>query len=175
MSVNNIIKKPNKKVKAAFGLAIAEMVVDELKSDEEGYLIAKEALKLSWEWIEKENVSGDTLAEYVDSPTEKDLGIREEYYDDNQNMISALVVLTLAIGLVARFAYELEGNRNRPTPIWETNEESLHDIVEFASNTKLYDENKVGQISEFLINNYEDTEQKIDRDVILNIAYSPKN
>jgi hypothetical protein len=35
MQINNIIQK-NKKVKAAFGLTIAEMVVDELKSDQEG-------------------------------------------------------------------------------------------------------------------------------------------
>lgn len=152
-------EKQDKKVKAAFGLAIAEMVVDELKSDEEGYLIAKEALSLSWDWIEKEDVSGETLAEYVDSPTEKDLGIREEYYDNNQNMISALVVLTLAIGLVARFAYDSEGNRSRPTPIWETNEESLHDIIKFASNTKSYDEYRVDQIRD-LMKNYKNMEQK---------------
>jgi hypothetical protein len=153
MSINDIIEKTSNKVKAAFGLTIAEMVVDDLKSDKEGYLIAKEAIQLCWNWIEKENISGDTLAEYVDSPTEKDLGIREEYYGDNQNMISALVVLTLAIGLVARFAYDLEGNRNRPTPIWETTEESLHEIVEFASKTTLYNEEKVNQIMELLIKN----------------------
>lgn len=160
MSVNEIIKT-SKKVKAAFALAIAEIVVDELKSDEEGYLIAKEGMQLSWSWIENENISGDTLAEYIDSPTETDLGIREEYYGDNQNMISALVVLTLAIGLVARFAYELEGNRNMSTPIWETTEESLHDIVEFASNTTLYDERKVEKIIECLTNNHDNEGQQL--------------
>jgi hypothetical protein len=153
MQINNIIQK-NKKVKAAFGLTIAEMVVDELKSDQEGYMLAQEALNLSWDWIEKENISGDTLAEYVDSPTDKDLGIREGYYGDKENMISALVVVTLAIGLVAHFAYDLEGNRNRPTPVWEITEESLYDIVEFASKTTLYDEKRLNRVLDFLSNDH---------------------
>jgi hypothetical protein len=171
MSVNKILNNPSKKVKAAFGLAIAEMVLDELKSDEEGYLIAKEALELSWQWIEKENVSGSTLAEYVDSPTEKDLGIREEFYDDNKVMISALVVLTIAIGLVARFAYELSGDRKMPTPIWETNEKSLYDLIDFASKTNLYNQEKVNRIIDFLISNHDTiNQQKIDKNAILSFV-----
>ena len=171
MSVNKILNNPSQKVKAAFSLAIAEMVLDELKSDEEGYLIAKEALELSWQWIEKENVSGSTLAEYVDSPTEKDLGIREEFYDDNKVMISALVVLTIAIGLVARFAYELSGDRKMPTPIWETNEKSLYDLIDFASKTNLYNQEKVNRIIDFLISNHDTiNQQKIDKNAILSFV-----
>ncbi|MBR8828185.1 MAG: hypothetical protein DSM107014_09865 [Gomphosphaeria aponina SAG 52.96 = DSM 107014] len=168
MSVNDLVKHKNDKIKAIFGLTIAEMVVDDLKSDQPGYLLAKEALQLSWEWIEKENVSGDTLSEYVDSDTEKNLGIRELYYDDD-NMVSAIIVVTLAIGLVAHYAYESENNNSRPTPIWEIDEESLYDIVKFASNTTFYNTEKADQIIEFLIKN----ENKLTSEKIL--ALQSKN
>ena len=129
------------------------------------------SLKQMREWIEKENVSGSTLAEYVDSPTEKDLGIREEFYDDNKVMISALVVLTIAIGLVARFAYELSGDRKMPTPIWETNEKSLDDLIDFASKTNLYNQEKVNRIIDFLISNHDTiNQQKIDKNAILSFV-----
>ena len=99
------------------------------------------------------------------------MGIREEYYDDNKVMISALVVLTIAIGLVARFAYELSGDRKMSTPIWETNEKSLYDLVDFASKTNLYNQEKVNRIIDFLISNHDTiNQQKIDKNAILSFV-----
>lgn len=162
MGTQNIIDTHDQKLQATFALSIAEIAVEEIKSDAEGYLLAKEAFQLCWEWVIGRNIPGNVLAEYVDSPTKKDLGMREEYYGDNQNMISALVAITLAIGLVSRFAYNSQGVENMPTPIWEIDEKSLHDIVNFASNTKHFNVEKISEIYKILEENFNHEDLKVE-------------
>lgn len=156
MSTQDIIETKNKKLQAIFSLVIAEATVGEIEDDREGYSLAKNALRLCWKWVKGENISGDTLAEYVDGPTEKDLGMREGQYNGNQDMISALVAVTLTIGLVSRFAYELQGKVNMPTPIWEIDEESLYHIVQFASNAKSFNNQKINSVVNTLKNDFDD-------------------
>lgn len=135
-------------------LSIAESVLAELESDEEGFLLAQEALDVAWKWQCTGDISGDILAEYVDSPSKKDLGVRELYYEDDQAMASAVIAITLAVGYTARYAYQVEGERNIPASILEIDDESILEILTFAEETNVFDINKLLKKSDFLMEKY---------------------
>ena len=137
--INEFFKRAFVREKVCFVLCIAERVVDILQSDVKGYEIAKEALDLSWQWEEGVDVSGDKLAEFVDSSTEKDLGEREIYYDEGDIKIPALIVVTLGVGYVARYAYEMRNETDMPEPIWEITDDSISDIIDFAAKAGFSD------------------------------------
>jgi len=136
MSIDDLVKGGGV-TGAAFAVSVAMMVVGALgEKDPEGHRLAQEGLRLCRAWLAGERIRAEEIAVYVDDPDEdKDLGLREEIVGDEENLVSVLAVLTLALGMVARLAFDAEGNSNRPTAVWETRPEMLHDLVDFALRT----------------------------------------
>lgn len=151
--IERILKLPVRG-KVASILSIADYILEELKKeDQEGYAIAKEATQLAWSWVEGKKVTGDQLSIYVDSPTDKDLGVREIEYED-EGMIGAIVAITLAIGYTAKQAYRFDNVKEMSTPIWEIDDNSIADVIKNASESKFYNEEKLLSIISYLEKKY---------------------
>ena len=174
-SIKERILKLPVRGKVASVLSIADSVLEELKKeDQEGYVIAKEATQLAWSWEEGKKVTGDQLSVYVDSPTDKDLGVRELEYDD-EGMIGAIVAITLAIGYTAKQAYHFDNVKEMSTPIWEIDDNSISDVIENASESKFYSEEKLLDIISYLEKKYvadgpQDFGVLVTRDEIISLA-----
>ena len=162
------------RARVAFCLAVAESVLIGLRSNTEGYLLAQEALNAAWKWQETSGVSGDTLAEYLDSYSGNDLGDIEAFYEDNELGLSALIAVGLAVGYAAHYAYRLEGDEALPQFIEDGSEDTLIAVVNYASKTNLFDPSYVNRIVSFLLNLYKsnlnDYGTPVSRDELLNLS-----
>lgn len=142
---------------AAFVLSVAEMVIGELSSDNHGMSLAKSGIDDCWEWVEKLVISGDKLYGYVDNEDEeKDLGIRELYYQQQNNsiMIAAVITVTCSIGYVARLAYIVEGKTIFPSCIEIIDQSFIGYILENAGQTTTFNLDKACRIMNYLAHNY---------------------
>lgn len=148
--IDQIIAATPVSSRVAFALGVAETVLPSIAGDPEGSLIAREALDLAWRWEEGEPISGDALAEYIDSPTSKDLGSRELQYAD-PSMVSALIAITAAIAYAARKAYEAAGSTVMPGPIWEVTDDILKEAVNRATKINGYNTDHIRRIAEFVL------------------------
>ncbi len=142
------------RARIALVLAVAECILIELATDPEGFSLGQEALNRAWEWEETGSVAAKALAEYVDSPTAKDLGVRELYYDGNENMISAIIAITLTVGYVAMHAYQLEHAKHLPEPIEQIDEDTIEQIFEFASQTAAFNEECIIKVYNHLLKSF---------------------
>ncbi|SNS70619.1 Immunity protein Imm6 [Noviherbaspirillum humi] len=147
MTIEEIANSKDTQTKALFALSAAELVLDHLKPEDVTYRLAHEAVALAWKWMYGEKVLGDDLAIYLEDPDyEKDLGIRESDCEHDQGMLSALVVITIAIGFIARFAYEFENNNKRPAAVWETTDAFFAEIMKFIVDVPGFESHALDQI-----------------------------
>lgn len=139
------------RARVAFGLAVAESVVQELAADRAGLALAREALRRSWGWVSGAAVEGAELGRYIDSPTDKDLANLELVYTSG-GPAAALSALILAVAYAARKALEAEGAKSMSEPLAEVTEKVLGMIVDDAKATSRYSDAAVQRVSAFLHN-----------------------
>lgn len=153
VELENSFKKITIRGQVTFLLAVAEMVMKELESDNHGIFLARSGISDAWKWSSNLDVSGDELCAYVDSPDEdKDLGVRELYYQkqNNPTMIAAVITITCVIGYIARQAYILEGETSFPSTIEIIDRDFVGYIMETACQTRIFDLNKASRIMNYL-------------------------
>jgi Immunity protein Imm6 len=176
--LENLFKTITIRGQAAFLLTVAEMIVSELASDDNGISLAKNAIDDSWEWSEKLTISGDKLYSYVDNEDEeKDLGVRELYYQRQNNpvMIAAVIAITCIVGYVARLAYIIEGKTSFPVCIEIIDQDFIGYILENACETKAFNIDKAYRVMIYLVNKYpsanstEEIGSVIDKDQVASI------
>jgi Immunity protein Imm6 len=157
IELQKLFKSITMRGQAAFLLTVAEMIVSEIESDHHGMFLAKSAIDDSWEWSEALTISGDKLYGYVDNEDEeKDLGIRELYYQQQTSpiMIAAVIAITCIVGYVARLAYIVEGKTSFPVCIEIIDQDFIDCILENACKTTAFDLNKAYELMTYLSNNY---------------------
>lgn len=142
------------RARVAFGLAVAELAVQELAADPEWLALAREALQRSWGWASGASVRGADLEPYIDSVTEKDLSNRELVYPRGGPMAEALSATICAVGYACRKALDCEGAKSMSDPLWAFDEEVLEQIVDSAKATSRYSDAAVQQVSSFLQSRY---------------------
>lgn len=112
-------------------LGIGETIVEKLK-DEEGYHFCKYALKLCWEWIEKEQDVFDEMYICLDSD-EKDFTYYEEMAQDKEgekiyrNMFHILAYITKRASIINRI--------ERPQYLDYITEEFYEEFIKDIKNT----------------------------------------
>ena len=151
------------RARVAFALAVAETVAGELAADPKGLTLAREGLRLSWQWLNGQHVRAAELSQYVDGATDKNLCNRAHSYEveskfshQKESMLPTLTALVLAIAYAAREAYELEGSvSSMPSVMWEVDDQSLKGIAEFAQQAAPRDGGTaVHRVGKFLIDKY---------------------
>ncbi|MHC5595180.1 MAG: Imm6 family immunity protein [Nostoc sp.] len=180
IDLNRFVENVTVRARVAFVLVIAESILVELENDHKCFALGQEALNLAWTWEEMGDIEGRILAEYVDSPTEKDLGVCELYHEDNEAMVSAAIALTLSIGYVAMYAYRLEKAQHMPEPIAEIGEDTISQIIEFALQTNSIDESYVSRAYYFILGKYRtntpsELGESISKDKLLAILFNVGN
>jgi hypothetical protein len=142
------------RARVAFALGTAETVVGELGEDPEGLAMARESLRRSWQWVSGAKASASHVAEYIDGPEERNLGLREGYYSYKRSMTAALYATHLAVAYAASKAHDLEGLRKSEV-VCEVDEDTLADILKHAKEAPGYSELTVHRLSGFLIEKYQ--------------------
>jgi hypothetical protein len=157
INLEKLFKTITLRGQAAFLLSVGEMIVNELSADTHGISLARNAMDDCWEWAEELSVAGSKLYGYVDNEDEeKDLGVRELHYQqqDNQTMIAAVIALTCIVGYIARIAYIVEGKISFPVCIEMMDLDFINYILENACQTKIFDVDKAYIIMNYLTSNY---------------------
>jgi len=146
-TLNKFIQTVTIRARVAYVLGIAEHIISEVKSDYDGYLLAKEAIKTAWAWQNNASVSADVLNEYLMNEDEEGLLIHEQ--EASEDMVSAWVTITTAIAYVAWQAYQ-QKNEFPPGALCEVSEDIVEQVIEYASQTNVYDAYFVKKLSEYL-------------------------
>jgi hypothetical protein len=88
-------------------LAIAEHIINDLKSNIQGYLFAKEAIQSGWKWQDNFSVNAYSLNKYLMNKNEEGLLIYEQQTPDNKRY--AWMTITSTIAYVTWHAYQQKG------------------------------------------------------------------
>lgn len=145
------------RARAAFMLALAEMVTPELAEDPQGLTVAQEALHLSWKWVGGSPVRGKEIEQYVESPTDKNLQTYQRHYlKKAPSMFAAMVVTHIGVAYAGYQAYMGEGvgEEAMSQPMAEVGEYLFDDVLEYAQKTSRYDEGSVHRVARFLTDRY---------------------
>lgn len=142
------------RARAAFGLAVAQAVVQVLAADPPALALAQEALQLSWEWVNGAPVKGADIGLYMESVTEKDLSNYEVVYTKGGPMLEAVCAIVLAVAYTARKAYDAEGVKTMSDSLWAIDETTLGEMIVRAKASSRYNGDCVQQVRLFLHKRY---------------------
>jgi hypothetical protein len=136
----------------AFLLALSNKIVD-IISTSVGYEQAKEALEVCWSWVEKKNVTGDNIYEYLDNEDETGLVIQMQFEEDGRR-VNVWNCIVDAIAFTSWKAYQHDGEKHLPAPIEEVDEDLIdHFLTAFhavdSSNAQITE-----RLVNYLLENY---------------------
>jgi len=148
MNKSKFVETVTIRARVAYVLGIAELIISDIQSDYEGYLLAIEAIKTAWAWQENPSISADSLNEYLMNEDEEGLLIHEQEADEIK--VSAWITITTAIAYVAWHAYK-QKDEFPPGALCEISESLVDQVIEYASKTTAYNADFVNHLSEYLI------------------------
>ncbi|MCM1057127.1 MAG: Imm6 family immunity protein [Firmicutes bacterium] len=112
--IANDMKDCRLKSKCIFAIKLAERACLYLQESSAKALL-DEAIKDCWQWVHKEEISGEVLYDFLDNE-ENGFTLFQEMEEDEKS-VSAWDCIIDAVAYIARAAYEKEGAKYLPEPV----------------------------------------------------------
>ena len=155
--IDEILNKLTIRAGAALLLSMAESVSPELEKDKEGFSLSRKGLDLAWQWQSDDNISGDILTDYINTPDDYGtcLLVYQQYYENKPVMKYAIIVVCIAVSYTALCAYKIEKEISIPEfiDILQLND-VIRQILDIAKKTNVFDRNKFINAYTFLLKEY---------------------
>lgn len=137
--------------KVAFLMTLSDLIIDRI-SQSEGFEVAVDALRKSWEWVKFKNIEAHSIYLYLENMDEQDIMTYMEFEEDSDRE-KVWICIGNAIAYTSWEAYHYEKEKYLPQTIESVDYETVESFINNFHD--VYDNKEIaGQLLQYLELNY---------------------